>query len=225
MKYPNAYKGIGKVFAAEILTIIGTVVTLIGFVLTIAGAVVTTELAYAGDLVSDDVTGAAGTAVIGAVLTLVGAVIMIIAYIMNLVGLSQGGKDEPLFKLAFLVSIAMLIITIIGAIVGSVTGNNTMSNTVETISSIANLAIMLMVVEGLRKFARELNNATVEGLGQTVEVLITIMLLASIVLRFFVTAAPTVAVVLSVVSSIAAIVAYICYLVFLAKGKSMLRNN
>ncbi len=84
---------------------------------------------------------------------------------------------------------------------------------------------MLMVIDGIRKFAREFNDGVVESLGRNIQIMVTIMVIISLVVGFLTVAAPGAAMVLAIIAGIIKIVSYICYLVFLAKGKTLLRNN
>ena len=228
MRYPNAYGGVSKIFAAEIFAIIGAIVSLVGVAATIGGSIIVTTLSTAPELADDALTSAGsftGVMIIGGAMTLIGAILLIFCYILNLVGLNQAGQDDPMFKMAFLVAITVLILTIVGAVIGAITQNNSFSSTMDTVSTIANLAIMLMVVDGIRRFAREFNNTVIDSLGRNIEILVTIMVIISIVVGFSGAVAPGAAMVLAIIAGIIKIVSYICYLVFLAKGKTLLRNN
>lgn len=225
MRYPNAYGGVSKIFAAEIFAIIGAIVTLVGIAATIGGSVVVNTLSVVPELSDDAITstgGFVGVMIIASIMTLIGAILLIFCYILNLVGLNQAGQDDPLFRMAFLVAITILILTIVGAVIGAITGNNNFSSSLDTVSTVANLAIMLMVIGGVRRFALEFNDTVVDSLGRNIEIMITIMLIVSIVVGFIVVAAPGAAMALAIIAGVIKIVSYICYLVFLARGRKML---
>ena len=106
MKFPNVARGVKKIFASEILALIGAICT--GLV------VLMSVFTWAsGSAISDgEVTTAAATGVLagglGIIVFSVGAaVLMIIALIFNLIGLNAASKDDPdgsgqQFKIAFI---------------------------------------------------------------------------------------------------------------------------
>ena len=78
MTYPNAYKGVGKIFVAEILYLIAACLSLVVNILSAVGG----SALLAG-----------GAIVIGA------AILMIISAFINISGVSNASQDEPEFML------------------------------------------------------------------------------------------------------------------------------
>jgi len=92
MTHENARAGFKNLFTAEVLAIIAVVIDTVGVLLTLIPA--------------------AGLVIYG-VVQIVSIVLVVIAFIMQLVGLSKAGKDEPMIKSAFVGTLIALIVTII----------------------------------------------------------------------------------------------------------------
>ena len=105
MKYPNAAKGIKKIFVAEILSIVAAVL-LLAIVIMMATSNVDTSMS------GEAVTQALETAKVGApfaILSIAMMVFMLASYVLNFIGIATASKDEAGFKRArwmLLVSLA-----------------------------------------------------------------------------------------------------------------------
>ena len=212
MQYPNLYSGVKKLFAAEILQIIGYVVLTLG-------------LAFALTAVVADQQGAGeeivGGALVGAVMfTLPAAIIILIGEIMLLVGLWQGGKDEPNYmKKAFWAAIIMVVLNaVVGAMTGSSGEQSMASNVISLISCILGLVVINFSVEGIGQAAASIGRGDLLQYGHKLMTLLTIALACALVTAIAVNWVGQVA---AVVSLVLLIVVYFGYLVFLSRAKKV----
>ena len=99
MKYPNAYAGIKKIYASQILAFIATV-------LTVAGVTV-------GAVVREIGTVTVAFAVPFAVLLVAGGVLNVISYIKHIRGANLCAKDVPAFRKALVWLIIGVVVSIV----------------------------------------------------------------------------------------------------------------
>ncbi len=144
MKFPNAYKGIGKIYLAELLQLIGVVLLAIGVAVGFFGmksegqveAAVTSSLA------------------LGAFLSMLpGIILPMISLILSIIGLNEASKDEPTqLRAAFISSIAALALAIIASVIQSVNGeSNLLGSFFELLSTLASLFVTIFTVGGISK--------------------------------------------------------------------------
>ena len=144
MKFPNAYKGIGKIYLAELLQLIGVVLLAIGVAVGFFGmksegqveAAVTSSLA------------------LGAFLSMLpGIILPMISLILSIIGLNEASKDEPTqLRTAFISSIAALALAIIAGVIQSVNGeSNLLCSFFELLSTLASLFVTIFTVGGISK--------------------------------------------------------------------------
>lgn len=229
MRFPNAAKGVKKIFTAEILNLLSKfflVVTVALIVVGVAGAAGT-----AGDAGIENSEAAmevlGGSILIAGIFALVWFVLSFIAFIMNLVGIINASHDEPNFKSALL----FLIVGIVTAILAGIFYNNgTVSSLLYSLYSLLNLFVYIFVIAGVVKLADQMNRGDVSSRGTNVLKLIIVInvlaLIASLISTFM--GGPVASVtagVLLLVGIVLGIVQYIMYLSFLAKAKKMLAEK
>lgn len=224
MRFPNGFKGVSKVFAAEILGLVANVIVAIigGLGIASVAALSTADGAEAG---------LAGLGV-SLILTGVMSVILIIALILRLVGLSQAGKDEPAFRSAFIVSIFVLILVVVTGILSATVGQNSIiDEVVEIVQRICNIVVIFLVIGGVQNFAVRLSNEKMLNRGSSVAWLIAIpyilAAIASILVLIFKNneAMQTVAAIMALVSGVLSIIGSIAYVVYLGQAKKMLKEE
>lgn len=214
MTFPNAYSGVKKIFTSQILVLIGVVLI---FIAALAGG--TSAISAAGGNL--DINIAVGTTATSAGIALVGSVLVIVGYIINLVGLSQAGKDERrFFRPAFIIAIAMLILSIVA---GLFTDNYTLQNIVGIISGVAELIVIILTVLGIGELAFRLNRPQIASFGKKVMILIIVARLVSMITQSVGTGEA--ALVVAAIGSILGIVSYIAFLMLLSRGKNMLQTS
>ena len=219
MLFPNAHNGVKKIYTAEILSLIGSILLIVAAIL----AVATASLAEASKAEAE-VGAVAGTAAGFIFLGLAGSVLTLIAFILNLIGITSAMKDEAAFKTA-------LIFTIVGiaasALSSAFSTNDTVNSFIQILVTFSELFVSLYVVQGIMNLAAKLKDSNMVERGNKVRwwLVITFCIpsLVKLVSAIFaLKEADAVASTLSLISSVLTIVAYFIYLSYLAKAKKML---
>lgn len=213
MKYENARKGLGKIFAGEVVSIIAAV---IGIIATVIMAVRGTALQTEG--------AAINTSDIVSMLSMLGAVVLaVIAFILNLIGVIGASKDDEGFKNALI----MLVMGIVASIVSSflATKHPNISGYLSSLSDICQLFVFYYVVCGCLNIAEARKDSSLAASCRRARVIIIIIWVISLVLRFLNKsfngksdpALATVTLVLGIAGGVATIVSYLIYLSILRR--------
>lgn len=220
MRFPNAAKGMKKIFRAQILDLIGTILMVVA-----AGLIVVAIAAgSAGGEAGDVVLG--GTTLGAVILFAAFSVLSIIAFIMNLVGIINASHDESNFKSALF----FLVFSIIAAVIAGIFYNNgTVYGLMYSLSNLLKLFVTIFIISGGVKLADQMNRGDVSATGSNVLKLIIVIavlgLVSSLIASITYGKVSTVVVgVLMIVAFVLAIVQYFMYLVFLNKVKNMLNK-
>ena len=213
MKYPDAYSGIKKLFTAEILNI---VVAVLGI---IAGGTLIAAVKNAADIESGTAT------VLGAgALGLIAGIVALVSFILQLVGLSQAGKDEKNFKNALLAALAGIVISILSS---AFSKNAFLTGLFSMLGTVCNLLITLMVINGIISLAKKLGNEEIERKGNNIlKILVLVYVITAVVELlsgiFGKNAVSSITGVFSIVAGIFAVLAAIFYISLLSKAAKML---
>ena len=221
MTFPNAYNGITKVFVAQILQIIGEACMIFGIG---SGSLI---------LFSQTTGGAITYGVLTMVFIAAGFVLPLIALIINLIGLHTGGKDDDSIQSAFVLSVFVLIIEAVSVILSIIfRSSQTISGNVsDVISNICEVIVMILVINGVCSLAEKLGKDKIIDSGRHIMTMVIIMYAISILSRLIMLlfgrsgAGNVIAFILQIAAGVFSIICYILYLVFLGKGKNMLRDN
>ena len=218
MKFPNAAKGVSKIFTAEILGLISFVLLGIGSIAVIGSAV------GSGDKVSNV---AVGSMAVGGILVTIGAIIMIVGAIINIVGLVQAGKDEKFFKYALYAMIIYIILSLIVNIALSASGYK---DYVSNGGTLINLIVNVLVIQGIINLANAKQDAKVASKGLLIFKLIIAVTVLEIIASIIgaatqSTAAAVVVLVLAIAALVLGIVRYFMYLSMLSNAKKMLAGD
>ena len=213
MKFPNAEKGIGKIFIAEILALIGTIC--------VAAAAIFATLAIG--------TTSGTMLILAGAFAIIMVIVMLISYIINIVGIAQASKDEDGFKTALYLTIFGIISTVVtGILSGVFPDSNFVSGIKDILPDIINLFIMICIVLGIRSMAAQLNDSAMERKGDniikvlfSVEVIILVARVIALIIRNNIGA--TIAVIVLCIAGVLNIVLYVLYLAYLSKAKKMLK--
>nr|AHF26026.1 hypothetical protein [uncultured bacterium Contigcl_1738] len=213
MKFPNAYKGIGKIYLAEILQLIGAILLAIGIAVGFFGmksegqveAAVTSSLA------------------LGAFLSMLpGMILPMISLILSIIGLNEASKDEPTqLRTAFISSIAALALAIIAGVIQSVNGDsNLLSSFFELLSTLASLFVTIFTVGGISKLMTRIGRNDLVNRGNQ----ILWLLVGAQVLEQIARMLPqgTFALVLSFAGLMFSVVMYFLYIGFLNHSRNAL---
>ena len=217
MKFPNAAKGISKIFTSEILALIATIAT---GVATILAAVM-----YASAK-TNSTAGAAASGIGMLVLGLGASVLLVIALILQIVGVVQTSRDEDSFKMIIYLTIFTLIVAVVAAIFSRVAFLNNIANAV---SAIGGFVTTLLVILGIGNLGAQVGNEEVVDKCSNQFKLILWIGIVSLLASFFSIFLPTVAaqgiiIALAVVGIVLEIVQYVLYLSLLSKAKKMLND-
>lgn len=224
MRFPNGFKGVSKVFTAEILGLIANVLVAV-----IAGVGVASLAAMASEDTME--SGFAGLGV-SLILTIVVSILLIIALILRLVGLSQAGKDETAFRTAFIMSIFVLVLVVVNAILSATVGDNSiMDEVVDVVQRIFNIIVIFLVISGVQNFAVRLGNEKMLNRGSSVAWLIALPYILAAIANILVLifknneAMANFAAIMALVAGVLSIIGSIVYVVYLGQAKKMLKEE
>ncbi len=217
MKFPNAAKGISKIFTSEILALIAAIATGVASILA--------AVMYASAK-TNSTAGAAASGIGTLVLVLGASVLLVIALILKIVGVVQTSKDEDSFKMIIYLTIFTLIVAVVAAIFSRVTFLNNIANAV---SSIGSFVTTLLIILGIGNLGVQVGNDEVIDKCSSQFKLILGIGIVALLARFFCIFLPTIpaqgiVIALAVVALVLNIIQYILYLSLLSKAKKMLND-
>jgi hypothetical protein len=202
MKYPNAYKGVKKIFLAEILMLLGALLSIAAVIILSTGGVT--------------VSGIFAVAV---------PILALIAFILNLVGVINCRKDDESFKIAFYVTLIGIVCSIISAIFST---NETLVVWMQLVQTLCNLFASYYILGGIANLAGTYPDNATKELALKARSLLIFTFLASAIIRLisniFNIQNEVVLLILGIVILVLEIVSYVLYLRALAAGKNMLAN-
>ncbi len=217
MKFPNAAKGISKIFTSEILALIAAIATGVASILA--------AVMYASAK-TNSTAGAAASGIGTLVLVLGASVLLVIALILKIVGVVQTSRDEDSFKMIIYLTIFTLIVAVVAAIFSRVTFLNNIANAV---SAIGSFVTTLLIILGIGNLGVQVGNDEVIDKCSSQFKLILGIGIVALLARFFCIFLPTVpaqgiVIALAVVALVLNIIQYILYLSLLSKAKKMLND-
>lgn len=214
MRYPNAFKGVKKIWLAELLLLFMAVLSLaIIIIVAVNGTLEGDQI-----IVSDTVLG-----VVGAI-TIITALIAIVAFVLHLVGLIGARKDEDSFKNALI----MVLIGIVASVISSIWSNNTrLVKSMEVVTTLCNLFSSYYVLTGIANLADTYPDEDTKAIVLKSRSLLVGTFCATAVFKCIVTffnlqEGSTVYSILAIVAMVLELLSYILYLRALNKGKNML---
>ena len=221
MRFPNAAKGVKRIFTAQILQLIGTICMVIGCIILIAGGVtaVLSKGSEAGMIAA--LSQAAGASIF----LIAYSILAMIAFIMQLVGIINAKNDEESFKSALICTIIGIIAPIVGGLFYKLP---VVMGLCFSIGNLMGLFVTIFIITGIIKLADQLNRGDVSTKGSNLLKIIIVIaglsLILSIISSFMLTntAILVTAVILIVISLVLSVIQYIMFLTLLAKGKNML---
>lgn len=218
MRYPNAAKGIKKIYLAEILGILALVLAIVVAIM-VAGSHVDTSIS------GEEAAQALQAANVGTPFVIVGVVmmlLMLVSYFMNLSGVINASKDDEGFKRALWALLANIAFGVVAAILEN--SNAKVASWLKVPSTLFELVVTIYVLEGIGNLARNLGKNDIADLSKQCRTWMMCALVLSAAAEVFV-ALGTTGSVLNTTSGIAAallqIVAYVVYLRVLNKARLM----
>lgn len=217
MKFPNAAKGISKIFTSEILALIAAIATGVATILAV--------VMYASAK-TNSTAGATASGIGTLVLVLGASVLLVIALILKIVGVVQTSRDEDSFKMIIYLTIFTLIVAVVAAIFSRVTFLNNIANAV---SAIGSFVTTLLIILGIGNLGVQVGNDEVIDKCSSQFKLILGIGIVALLARFFCIFLPTVpaqgiVIALAVVALVLSVIQYILYLSLLSKAKKMLND-
>ncbi len=217
MKFPNAAKGVKKLFSAEILYLLSVI--LIG-VVSVITVIINNKMTNVSNAV----------AVLILVGFIAGGVLAVIAFILQIVGLVQASRDERAFKGVILLTVFGIIVSVIGAFFSKDSFINSLSTTINSVVSVISI---ILIILGIGNMSLQLERQDmIERGGRIIRIIVwlaiisIIMNLISIFLPQNIDDASDLAKViilsLTVIALMLNIAEYVLYLSFLSKTKKML---
>ena len=214
MRFPNAYRGVKKIWLAELLMLLAAIV----------GIIMVIVMAANGTMVGEDIVISEGVKTPIAVLGIVTAVILLIGFILNLVGLINANNDDSAFRIALLVTILGVVASAISAIWSN---NETLNKWMDTALTICSMFASYYVLTGIANLAEKMSDAATKALALKSRTLVegsfcATALFKLIISIFKIQDGSTISTILAVVALLLELVSYILYLRALSKGKKML---
>ena len=214
MRFPNAYRGVKKIWLAELLMLLAAIV----------GIIMVIVMAANGTMVGEDIVINEGVKTPIAVLGIVTAVIALVAFILNLVGLINANNDDSAFRIALLVTILGVVASAISAIWSN---NETLNKWMDTAITICSMFASYYVLTGIANLAEKMSDAATKALALKSRTLVegsfcATALFKLIISIFKIQDGSTISTILAVIALLLELVSYILYLRALSKGKKML---
>ena len=215
MKFPNAAKGVKKIFTAEILTLISALAMIVAVVMMIV-----TLLAAGSDSSSGAIAAGIGTIVLMAG----SAILALIAGILSLVGIINASKDESAFKTALY---AIILSLVAAAVMGIFSSSATVQSICQSVQNVMSIIVTIYVIHGVTNLAEKLNNAEVAQKGKKLLMIIVVIYVLALVANILVLVfggmfASVTAGIIGLAALVLDVIGYIVYLSLLSKGKKML---
>ena len=210
MRFPNAYKGVRKIYLAQILAVIAAIPSLAITVIPQVSAANPENPAFLG----------------AAVLVAAAVLLLVIGGILNIVGVNRAAKDEPAFRNAL---IALVVGGIARIVRYAFSTNQLVSDIFNYVSMATQILSSYYICTGVINLGDRLADADVSARGKKVRTLLLVLWLVSAALNrlavLFRGSASmlTVLAAVAIVSSLVSIVAYFLYLGFLGRAKKMLQ--
>ena len=212
MTFPNAHEGVKKIRTAELLYLI---IAIGGFITAIMITVATAS--------KDKSKMTGGLAVLATAL----GIIAIVAFIINLIGLSKASKDDRGFKDA-------LIFTLVGIILGALSSvfskDPTITGVIDVVSNLINVLVMVFVVRGIMNLATKLGRNDMIDKGNGILKKVVVVHVIGLVINLIGTllqrtdTVMTIAAVLLLVAGVIDVIVYFAYLKYLGKAVVMLEQ-
>ncbi len=216
MKYPNAYKGLKKIYTAEIFVMIATIcMSFLGGI----GEQFAEKIANGG-------TGDEGTLALLGALTLAAGILALLASLLNIVGVANASKDESSFKTAL---IWIIIGIVISVAMGTLGDGHQLYRYLNVGSRLANILTTIYIIIGVTNLAAKVGDRDQEARGKRVQNIIVAIYAISIVLEsigdFTKGNIPTtVLAVCGIAAIVLMIVYYFMFLKLLSRSRKMLEK-
>ena len=222
MKFPNAAKGVKKIFNAEIISLIAALVGGAGLVMSLIGA-------------SKETNESVGTTLlaVSGILLIISGIALLVAGIINIVGYIQAAKDEEGIKRAVLCTVFSCAFAFAAAFFENQTGFlGDLGTVLSTISTVLNMLVALFMIGGLMNLSAKCNRPDMVKRGHSILTTIVVSYIITLALSLLIsfgayTSSFGAGVInwLSGLSALFTVFIYVLELIYLAKAKKMLAEN
>ena len=215
MQFPNAYKGVKKIYIAELLMLFVAAAAIVMIVMMVAGGA-GENLDTNQMKLSDTQAGVVGG------LAIVVSLLAIVGFILMLVGVINAKKDDDNFKVALYAILLGIAISVVNALVKNQYPASEHWLTLAT--SICSLFSTYFILSGIGSLAERMGDGKVKALADKARNVLCFTFAASYILKLIPEFIPdrTVSTVISVLGAVLEVVSYGFFLVVLSKGKRML---
>lgn len=212
MTFPKAYSGVRKIFVSELLQILGGFLAALTAIFAVTGF---TPLVAAG--------GSIGIAAL---------VLEVVAFILQMVGLAQGGKGADQFMIAFWIIVISIVLNILIPILNQYVPNlGVVISVLEAVAGAASVFAILYTIFGVVNLANKLGDNDMAYNGRRLAWLVVILYATGVVIKLIPSFIPdptkVVTTVIGVIAIVAAVIEVICYvltLIYLGRAVKMLRK-
>ena len=218
MKFPDAHRGVKKIFTSEILGLIAAVTTIV------LGVILIIQSGGNVDNLKID-----GSALLLLITSLAIVVILVVSEILLIVGLANAAKDENCFSVALAATVINLIATILQGVFTN-SDNIQLKTIFSGVSNVCKLVAVIFIVFGIVTLAAELDDEHMVAKGGRILWIVVILqilsLTASIVSTAYNTsdAAKVIVAIMVLAAGVLDMVKYIFYLSYLKKAVTMLEK-
>ena len=218
MEYPNAAKGLKKIFLAELLHLIGAVMVVCALIVLASNGI---SMKTSGDVLRDKLT-ATGMTVPMIIYSVGTVVLLLIGLFLNLAGIYQASRDEDSFKRAMWATLFTIVVSIVGSFIQR--GNPAAADWIDMIITISTMMTALLVLDGIIRIAGSTGNSELSNLAKWCSKFIifpfVFSLVGELLIAVFALNESTIALVGAAVYVLDA-VSYIMYLRVLSKARTM----
>jgi hypothetical protein len=215
MQFPNAYKGVKKIYLAELLMLAVAVLGIAIVVILVAGG-----MAADGNIDRLNLTEEQAAIVAG--LGLAVSLLMIIGFILMLVGVINAKKDDSNFRIALYAILLGILFAVINALLSK--QYPVIERWLSLATSICSLFSTYFILSGIGSLAERMGDAPVKALADKARNVLCFTFSASYILKLiqgFLNNS-TFSQIINLVGLVLEIVSYIYFLIVLAKGRKML---
>lgn len=219
MQFPNAYKGIKKIFTAEIIILVGQLLLVPMYLMLLLGV--------SSDELTSILEEKAPSYLWVLLILIAGALIsMVVGHIITIIGVVNATKDDNAFK----ISLAGIVVALAASVASIfLSGNSMLSAICSTTSEIASIVVTFFIIQGIRHIAIKLEDDIIEMKGVTIFKIYFIIVLIAASTHFVSKAFNNefgylVNIILIIIGAILTVVQYILYISYLKKARKMLEE-
>lgn len=167
MKFPNAAKGIKKLFTAEVLYLISVILIGIG---TIFALVSQSKEGFSAVILSS---------------VAVGGIIAIVALVLQIVGVIQASKDEASFKGVIYVTLFGIAVSVVASLLSALFRDNAILPSISNlVSSIVSVISTVLIILGICNLMNQIGKQDLVVKGGKVLRIIVWLAILSLIMRF-----------------------------------------